>query len=72
MISLLKHTDEKYIRYVKLLDKVRKVLRVGINEKNSFEFWVNIDELKPLIKYVKLKYNTQPRSDLIEFIKLNG
>ena len=64
----MKQTDEKYKRYRFLLPKIRYVKKVGLNDKNSFCFYSYIDEIVPLIEYVKKFYNMKPSKETLSFI----
>ena len=72
MTQYLKPFDEKLKEYKQILPKIRYVMRKGITPKNSWEFYINIDKIKPLLKHVKQYYNIQPSDELLEFIKSIG
>ena len=72
MTQHLKAFDEQYLEYKRILPKIRYVMNHGITDKNSWEFYINIDKIKPLLKHVKSYYNIQPKAEVLEFIKSIG
>ena len=69
LLTMIKQTDGKYMKYKKYLQYIRNVKRYGLNEHNSYLFHICIDEIQPLIEYVKHTYNTQPTKQTLDWIQ---
>ena len=68
----IKPFDEKLKRYKRLIENVRGILRRGLNERNSYNFYIYIDEMKPLIKHLKQKYSMRFGDDVETIIEAYG
>ena len=69
LLNLIKQSAGKYKMYKEYMQYIRNVKHYGLNEHNSYMFHICIDEIQPLIKYVKNTYNIQPRKSTLEWIQ---
>ena len=72
MTQFLKPFDEKLKRYKQLIQNIRRTLRKGLNERNSYNFYIYVDELVPLVEYLKRKYNMKFHEDVYDIIEAYG
>ena len=72
MSQLIKLFDEDLKRYRQLNQKIRYILRTGLNDKNSYNFYIYVDEIKSLYEQLKRRYNMKPRNDIDAIIEAYG
>ena len=66
---LLKSTDEKYKDYKRLTSYLRRIMKCGITDNNSYLFYIRVDEWLELRKYVEDTYNINSAQDVKTFVE---
>ena len=69
MSRLLKPFDDKVNEYRNLVREIRRVKRKGIDERNSFKFFINLDKIQPLADYVNRNYHMKLPKDIESIIE---
>lgn len=63
---MLRNSDEKYIKYKLLINRMKYYMKT-----NNFNhmFYIYVDELEPLIKYVEETYNIKTNQHIVDLVE---
>ena len=64
----IKAYDAKLKRYRQILPLIRHYMKSGITERNSFNFFILLDEFVDCYEHVNKRYHMKPKPETLEFI----
>ena len=64
----IKAFDKKLKRYKQLLPSMRYYMKHGITERNSFNFFILLDEFVDCYEHVNKRYHMKPKPATLEFV----
>ena len=72
MSQFIKPFDERLKEYYNLIRRVRDIHKKGLDERNSYRFYIYLDSLEPLIEHVTKRYKMNVPQDIIDIIDAYG
>ena len=72
MAHLVKIFDTNLKEYKRLKSSIRHVLKHGITDKNSYNFYINLDRINELIPKLIQRYNMTIPTDILDALDAYG
>ena len=72
MAHLVKIFDTNIKEYKRLKSSIRHVLKHGITDKNSYNFYINLDRINEIIPKLIQRYNIVIPADILDALDAYG
>ena len=72
MAHLVKIFDTNIKEYKRLKSSIRHVLKHGITDKNSYNFYINLDRINEIIPKLIQRYNMTIPADILDALDAYG
>ena len=72
MAHLVKIFDTNLKEYKRLKSSIRHVLKHGITDKNSYNFYINLDRINEIIPKLIQRYNMEIPTDILDALDAYG